>query len=603
MITATNLTKYFGNQVLFEDASFSLGPGDRLGLVGRNGSGKSTLFSMIAGEESCDGGEITAPKGYRIGYLDQEIRWEKPTVLEEGCRGLSRSEKDDTWKVEKILSGLGFSQDDLARSPAEFSGGYRTRIALTRLLVSRPDLLLLDEPTNFLDIISIRWLSGFLRSWPGELMVVSHNRAFMDSVVTRTMGIHRESIRIIAGSTEKYYQQIRSEEEVLRRRRLNDEKVRKKEEEFINRFRAKARRASQAQSRIKRLEKMELTDRLQDIETLDFSFAYAPCPGKNILTASDLTFSYTGESPYLVDGFSFSLSADDKIGVIGPNGAGKSTLLRLLAGKLTPLAGQIQTHPRTRSTVFDPSAAGTLNPVLTIEEEIGLSLPPADRNRARSIAGKMLFSRDQALKKIEVLSGGEKCRVLLGKVIAEPANLLLLDEPTHHLDLESCQAIVDALNEYPGAAVIVSHDEYLLRHTAQKLIVLQGGRVQIFPGTYDEFLKEVGWQGEEPDSSPAEKSPSVSKKDLRIERARQRKVIRPLEIQVRKLESRIGRAETAHAEKTEELIAAAHNQDAGEIVRLTQEAAKLKKEIETTYEEYCRVNIKYEACLTEVGEI
>ncbi len=600
MITAANLTKHFGNQVLFEDASFSLGPGERLGLVGRNGSGKTTLFGIISGEEPPDGGAISAPKGYRIGYLEQELRWKKPTVLEEGCRGLGPGEENDDWKVKKILSGLGFSESDFSRPPGEFSGGYRTRIALARLLVSRPDLLLLDEPTNFLDILSIRWLAGFLRSWPGELMVISHNRAFMDSIVTRTMGIHRGTIRIISGPTEKYYRQIQSEEEVLKRRRINDEKIRKKEEEFINRFRAKARRSSQVQSRIKRLEKMELTDRLREIETLDFSFAYVPCPGKNILNAEDISFSYTGGPPFLVDDFSFTLSADDKVGVIGPNGAGKSTLLRLLAGRLSPLAGEVRTHPRTRTAVFDPASAGILHPGLTVEEEIALSLPPAERSRSRSIAGKMLFSQDQALKKIEVLSGGEKCRVLLGKVIAEPANLLLLDEPTHHLDLESCSAIIDALNGYPGAALIVSHDEYLLRQTAEKLIVLQGGRVVLFPGTYDEFLEEVGWQGEEPAGSSPERSVSVSKKDLRRERARRREIIRPLENRVRRLEGRIGRLETAHAEKTKGLIVASRDQDSEEIIRFTREAAEIKKELEETYEEYCRVHNEYETRFAEL---
>lgn len=601
MITAQNLTKHFGNQVLFEDASFSLVPGDRLGLVGRNGSGKTTLFMIIAGEEPPDGGEITGPKGYRIGLLEQELHWEKPTVLEEGCRGLPPREKDDTWKVKKILSGLGFSEDDLGRSPAEFSGGYRTRIALARLLVSRPDLLLLDEPTNFLDILSIRWLAGFLRAWPGELMVISHNRAFMDSIVTRTMGIHRGAIRVINGPTEKYYRQIRSEEEVLERRRVNDEKIRKREEEFINRFRAKARRASQVQSRVKRLEKMELADRLREIENLDFSFSFSPCPGKNILTAEEITFSYTGVSPYLIDGFSFTLTADEKVGVIGQNGAGKSTLLRLLAGKLQPLSGGVKTHPRARPAVFDPASTGTLHPGLTVEEEIGASLPPSDRSRARSIAGKMLFSQDGALKKISVLSGGEKCRVLLGKVIAEPANLLLLDEPTHHLDLESCSAIIAALEKYPGAALIVSHDEYLLRRTAEKLIVLQSGRVTFFPGTYDEFLEEVGWQGEEPAGSSTPGSSSVSKKDLRRERARRREVIRPLENEIHRLEGRIGRLETAHGQKTDELVAASQRQDVSEIVRLTREAAELKREVEKTYEEYCRVHSEYDARRAELA--
>jgi len=601
MITAVNLTKSFGNQVLFEGASFSLGPGDRLGLVGRNGSGKSTLFSLIAGVEPPDGGEITAPKGYRIGCLEQELRWKKPTILEEGCRGLPAGEKEDTWKVKKILSGLGFSEVDFDRSPAEFSGGYRTRIALARLLVSRPDLLLLDEPTNFLDILSIRWLAGFLSFWPGELMVISHNRAFMDGVATRTMGIHRGAIRVINGPTGKYYRQIGAEEEVLERRRINDEKIRKKEEEFINRFRAKARRASQVQARIKRLEKMELIDRLQEIESLDFSFAHSPCPGKNILTASGITFSYTGGPPHLVEDFSFTLAADDKVGVIGPNGAGKSTLLRLLAGRLEPLVGEIRTHPRLRAAVFDPASAGTLHPGLTVEEEIARSLPPAERFRSRSIAGKMLFSRDQALKKIEVLSGGEKCRVLLGKVIAEPANLLLLDEPTHHLDLESCRAIIDALNGYPGAALIVSHDEHLLRRTAEKLIVLQGGTVRLFPGTYDEFLEEVGWEDEELSGSAPRRTASVSKKDLRRERARRREILRPLEKRIQRLESLIGRSETAHAEKTDELVAASLKQDAGEIVRLTREAAEIKKVLEENYEEYCRVHNKYESRLVELG--
>jgi len=413
MITATNLRKQFGDQVLFESASFSLGPGERLGLVGRNGSGKSTLFMMITGEEPCDTGEIVSPKDYRIGHLDQMLRCEEPTVLKEGCRGLPPEERDDTWKVKKILSGLGFAEDDFERSPSEFSSGYQMRIALARLLVSRPDLLLLDEPTNFLDILSIRWLTGFLRSWPGELMIISHDRAFMDNIITHTMGIHRKAIRKIRGATPRYYQQIRAEEEVHERRRVNDEKIRKKEQEFINRFRAKARRASQVQSRVKRLEKMKLTDRLGSIENLDFSFAYSPCPGKNIMTVNNISFRYSENTPDLIDSFSFTLQSDDKICIIGRNGAGKSTLLRLLAGKLTPRTGEVKTHPRIEIASFDQADMDDLHSEHTIEEEILSSLQVGDRGKARAICGTMLFSGDSALKRIKILSGGEKCRVML----------------------------------------------------------------------------------------------------------------------------------------------------------------------------------------------
>lgn len=607
MITATNLRKQFGDQVLFENASFSLGPGERLGLVGRNGTGKSTLFMMITGEEPCDTGEIVTPKDYKIGHLDQTLRCGEPTVLAEGCRGLSPEEKDDTWKAKKILSGLGFSEDDFERSPAEFSGGYRMRIALARLLVSQPDLLLLDEPTNFLDILSIRWLTGFLRSWPGELMIISHDRAFMDNIITHTMGIHRQAIRKIGGSTERYYRQILAEEEVHERRRINDEKIRKKEEEFITRFRAKARRASQVQSRIKRLEKMGLTDRLETIEDLDFSFDYAPCSGKNVMTVDNISFSYSGSAPHLIDSFSFTLHATDKIGIIGRNGAGKSTLLRLLAGKLTPLAGEVKTHPRVQIACFDPTDAGELHAERTIEEEILSSLPSGDRGKARSICGTMLFSQENALKRIAVLSGGEICRVMLGKVIAAPANLLMLDEPTHHLDMESCHAIIQSLKEFEGAALIVTHDEYFLREVATKLIVLQGGRVRLFLGTYDEFLEQVGWITEEQNKKDERTDKTVNKADLRRAKAGRRnlhnKTVKPLKRETERLEKQIAELEAEHARATRDLIAAAERQIVPEILRLNRELAELTRKIEQAYEDYCRIHAEYENKKSQITSI
>ena len=598
MITATNLRKQFGDQVLFENASFSLGPGERLGLVGRNGSGKSTLFLMITGEEPCDTGDIVTPKDYRIGHLDQMLRCEEPTVLKEGCRGLSPEEKDDTWKVKKILSGLGFAEEDFERSPSEFSGGYQMRIALARLLVSRPDLLLLDEPTNFLDILSIRWLTGFLRSWPGELMIISHDRAFMDNIITHTMGIHRRAIRKIHGATQRYYQQILAEEDVHERRRVNDEKIRKKEQEFINRFRAKARRASQVQSRVKRLEKMKLTDRLGSIENLDFSFAYTPCPGKNVMTVDNISFSYSADTPNLIDSFSFTIHADDKICIIGRNGAGKSTLLRLLEGKLIPRNGEVKTHPRVLISSFDQADAGDLHAEHTIEEEILSSLAIGDRGKARAICGTMLFSKDNALKRIAVLSGGEICRVMLGKVIATPANLLMLDEPTHHLDIESCHAIIHSLKEFEGSALIVTHDEYFLREVATKLIVLQGGSIQVFLGGYDEFLEQVGWMTEEPGKKNERTVKKVNKAELRREKAERRnlynKTVRPLKRGIERLEKEIAAMEEEYGDITRDLIIASEKQIVPDILRLNRELAELERKTEQKYEDYYRVHAEYE---------
>jgi len=412
------------------------------------------------------------------------------------------------------------------------------------------------------------------------------------------MGIHRQAIRKIRGATSRYYQQILAEEEVHERRRINDEKIRKKEEAFINRFRAKARRASQVQSRVKRLKKMGLTDRLRTIKDLDFSFRYSPCPGKNIMTVENLTFSYSGAPPYLIDSFSFTLEASDKIGIIGKNGAGKSTLLRLLAGKLEPLAGEVKTHPRAETASFDPADAGELHADRTIEEEILSALPAGDRGQARSICGTMLFSQESALKRIAVLSGGERCRVMLGKVIAGPVNLLLLDEPTHHLDIESCHAMIHSLKAFAGAALIVSHDEYLLRETATKLIVLQGGRVRLFLGSYNEFLEQIGWLTEESTRKVKPGEKTVDKKARRRAKAERRNLynrrVRPLQRETERLESEIVNLEAEETRVSRELIAAAESQAVPEIVRRKRELAELKEKIARAYEDYCRVQAEYE---------
>ena len=498
MISLKNISKRYAGRVLFSDVSFDVLAGEKVGLVGRNGHGKTTLFRLITGAEEPDEGKIFLPNNYSIGYLGQHLEFTKPTVLEEGCRGLGPEDIGAEWKVEKILSGLGFLEKDFKRNPSDFSGGFQMRIALAKVLVSEPNMLLLDEPTNFLDIVSIRWLEKFLRSWKGELIVISHDRDLVDSVTTHIVGIHRGMVRKIKGPTGKYYTQLHKDEEVHEKRRVEDEKKRKQMMEYINTFRAKASHAKAVQSSIKKLEKMEKLDKLEEIRTLSFSFNYKEFRAGQVMDVNDLTFSYDGKEPYLMAGLNFTVNRHDKICIVGKNGKGKTTLLKLLSGRLTPVSGSIKTHTAALPAYYEQANTADLNDDLTVEEEISRSSAFIDRSRVRGICGAMMFSGDDAEKKVKVLSGGERSRLLLGKLLVAPSNILFLDEPTHHLDIESCQAMMDAVKDFEGAALVVAHDEHFLNAVATKLIVFKNDRVFLYPGNYREFLDSVGWdEGEE----------------------------------------------------------------------------------------------------------
>lgn len=335
MIQFENLEKSFGDRILFSDVNFQINSRERIGLVGRNGHGKSTLLRMVIGEEPVEGGQILMPRNYRIGHLSQHLRFTESTVLAECARGLSADRQGNVWEAEKILTGLGFSEKDFQAPPESFSGGFQVRINLAKVLVSAPDMLLLDEPTNYLDITSIRWMERFLQEWRGEMILVTHDRSFMDRVVTHTVGIHRKKIRKIKGDTEKYYTQIAQEEEIYEKTRLNEEKKRKEVELFISRFRAKARLASMVQSRIKSLEKQGGKEKLEAISELDFAFRSLPFQAKQVLQAENLTFGYEG-MPALIEDFSITVRPGERICVVGQNGKGKTTLLKLLARSLFP---------------------------------------------------------------------------------------------------------------------------------------------------------------------------------------------------------------------------------------------------------------------------
>jgi len=600
MLKIENLTKSFGAQALFADVNVNINRGERIGLVGRNGHGKTTLLRILTGEESPDSGRVLAPKGYRIGYLHQQLEFSSPTVLEVASEGLGIDEKDQTWRAEKILTGLGFSMEDMASSPKTFSGGYQVRLNLARLLVSEPDLLLLDEPTNFLDVVAIRWMEKFLSSWQGELLVVTHDRSFMDSVTSHIMGIHRQKIRKLAGDTGKYYSQIAMEEEVHEKSRINIEKKRRQTEQFIRKFRAKARLVGLVQSRIRTLEKQKVPQRLEAITSLDFSFRSAPTEAKVLMEASGLSFRWSPVSRDLFCKLRLNVGAKDRIAVVGPNGKGKSTLLRILAGEISPTEGEVRCHPRTRTGFFGQTNVQRLEPNRTVVEELLEAEPERSLGRARSTAGTMMFEGDAALKKVSVLSGGEKSRVLLGKLLLEPHNLLLLDEPTNHLDMDSGEALLDALEAFEGAVVIVTHNEMFLHTLAEKLLVFDRGGASLFEGTYQNFLEEMGWESEEEETRSAEtgergngearkKQKNESKRETRKERARlsqqRSRDLNPMKGKVGQLEKTIAETENRMEEINQDLIKASTAGDGDLIAALSKEMSVLKAGLETRYRE------------------
>jgi ATP-binding cassette subfamily F protein 3 len=616
MITVENLYKSFGGQVLFDGIGFKVNARERIGLVGRNGHGKTTLFRIIAGEEAYDSGTLTIPRNYRIGMVRQQLDFSKENILAEGMLGLPEPEKDHHWKVEKVLAGLGFSPTDMQRHPDEFSGGFQVRLNLAKALVSEPDLLLLDEPTNYLDITSIRWIERFLVRWPHELMLITHDRAFMDKVVTHTVGIHRCKTRKIAGNTQKYYSQIAQDEEIHEKTRINDERRQKEIRQFITRFRAKARLANLVQSRIKTLEKLEKKDKLTRIKSLDFSFRSPPFRGKHVMSASGLSFSYDGGPPLIAD-FDLSVSSGDRICVIGKNGKGKTTLLKILAGTLKPQQGEIHYNPSVKTGFFEQTHIQTLDDRRTVEEEILHSYDGTDRQVVRNICGAMMFEGDAALKRIGVLSGGEKSRVLLGKILATSQNLLLLDEPTNHLDMDACDALLSAIDSFEGTVIMVTHNEMFLHALAERLIVFQDEGISFFEGSYAYFLEKTGWNEERPEkktsvkrSEPERPEEQLTKREVRRLRSglvtEKGKKLNPINQKIRSAENQIEAHEDKLQSLNQQMMAASKAGDGDKIAGLSRQIhhcnAVIEKQfacLEDLYDRKEKLERKYERMLDD----
>ena len=609
MIQITNLSKSFAMKSLFRNVTLSLGERERIGLVGRNGSGKSTLFKIILGEELPDSGEIVFPKGYKIGSLSQHISFTKKILLDECTQFLEGDEQFDFYKAEKILTGLGFSEDDFNLDPRSFSGGQQVRINLCKSLLNNPDLLLLDEPTNYLDIVSLRWLKVFLQTFPGEIMIITHDRDFMDAVTTHTAGIHRGELKKIRGITEKYYVKIKEEESIHEKTRMNQEKKKKDMIENINRFRSKASRASQAQSKLKQLEKVKVLEKLTGEHSFNFAFHYRECPAKILSEVENLSFAYDNEP--LFQDLKFSINKTDRVGIIGKNGKGKSTLLNVLSGSLKQKSGNIKFHPDIKTGHFGQTNIDRLHKYNTIIQEIQESNENISLAEVRKIAGTMLFPGDDGKKEIKVLSGGERARVMLGKILATPCNLLLLDEPTNHLDMESVESLKEEIKKFQGACLLVTHNEFLLREICNRLIIFHRDGAEFFHGGYDDFLERIGWDEENGIDSKKPFKRKMSRKnykrirsDMIKERGRE---CTPLQEKIKYQETLISELENALQKKNMEIMEMDSHGNPGE---LSREIGKIHKDIgshflilEELTERYDKLWNDFEKKLAELEEI
>jgi len=588
MIRFENISKSYGKQQLFDQISFKINAKERVGLIGRNGHGKTTMFRMIIHKTLPDGGQVVIPKNYRVGYVAQHIAFEKDTVLTEGMRGLPEQERDHYWKVEKVLAGLGFSQADMGRHPDEFSGGFQVRLNLAKVLVSEPDLLLLDEPTNYLDITSIRWIEQFLNQWPRELILITHDRSFMDRVITHVLAIHRKGVRKIQGNTEKLYAQIAQDEEIYEKTRRNDERKQKELEQFISRFRAKARLANLVQSRVKTLSKMEKRDKLESIKNLTFHFQYQPLSSKYVMHADNISFSYSKHP--LIKNLTLHIQKQDRICIVGPNGRGKTTLLKLFAQRLNPHGGEINFHPKTLIKYYEQTNVQTLIDSRSVADEIMADSIDHDRQKVRNICGAMMFEGDDALKRISVLSGGEKARVLLGKILVSPSNLLLLDEPTNHLDMASCDALLEAIDQFEGAVIMVTHNELFLNAISKRLVVFQEDCPYVFEGSYASFLAKKGWD-DEPHWTANGKEHTTKKLDRKLTKKQRAQFIQkrsreitPIKKRITQIEDQITLLENDLAQFTNQMQVASESGHGDKIVRLGQDINVTQNKIDSLFD-------------------
>jgi ATP-binding cassette subfamily F protein 3 len=606
LVTVNALTVGYGARLLFDEASLSIGPSDRAGLIGANGTGKSTLLKILAGWQKPDGGTLRFRRSTRVGYLPQELVEMPDAPLTEAVLStvpgrdaldgkrvaleeqlgqsvdpeeqleLSQSladlhvelehfeERYGRHRAERILHGLGFQPGECDRRVSTLSGGWRMRIALAGLLLQDPDLLLLDEPTNHLDLPTLTWFDDFLKRSTKALVLVSHDRDFLDRQIGRVVALEVEGLRTYAGNYTRYRQQRLLEEEQLE---AEAERLAAKREEiqaFVDRFRAKATKARQAQSRLKMLERMEDVQVREHRKTLRFRFPEVPRSNRDVVRLDGIDQAYGSHRVY--SGASAVLERGQRVAVVGRNGVGKTTLLKLVAGELAPQAGAIALGDRVQWGYYAQHHAETLDRDATVLEEIARVVPEQTQGFVRGVLGSFLFSGDDVDKKVGVLSGGERARVALAKLLVRPTNLLLMDEPTNHLDVASAEALIEALAGYGGTLLFVSHNRSFLNRLATQVWEIQDGKVVALPGNMDDYLARLARETVgEPERSTAESGPAASAKARRRAEAEARQkrsaVEGPLKREIASVEERIAELERTQKEREALLADSAFYQD------------------------------------------
>jgi ATPase subunit of ABC transporter with duplicated ATPase domains len=537
LISLANINKQYGRQLVFVDASFQLNPGEKVGLVGPNGAGKTTLFRMIVGEEVPDDGEVTVPRRTTIGYFRQDVEeMSGRSVLDEAIAGSGRlgdlhhelealqhamedpARADEMDRIltrfgqvqeeyehlggytleaqaREVLHGLGLADDQIDADVGRLSGGWKMRVALARVLLGKPDVLLMDEPTNHLDIESIIWLEQFLKALPGALLMTSHDREFMNRIVGKIAEIDAGEITVYSGNYDFYERERAIREANLQASYARQQAMLAKEQRFIDRFRTHAAKAAQVQSRIKALDKIEKIELPKKRQVVKFEFRAPPRSGDQVVVVEDLHKAFGQRVIY--DGLNLTVRRGERWAVMGKNGAGKTTLLRMLAGAMSPDSGEVRLGASLKLGYFAQQSLDVLDPDLTIIEQLQKDFPHDGLGVLRTLAGAFQFSGDDVDKKIRALSGGEKSRLAMARMLYDPPNFLVLDEPTNHLDLATKEMLVEALKDFEGTMIFVSHDRMFLRGLGSRVLELGGETGTshdplVYPGSYVEYVQKTG---------------------------------------------------------------------------------------------------------------
>ncbi len=651
MLQIRDLTYSIGERILLNRINLSLHPGQRLGLVGPNGAGKTTLLRILNGELQADEGTILKPKNYTIGYLPQEtLDFDRGTLLgavleskaeiqkielemQDIRHQLSNGKENDGallnrlgvlqdrfallggYEVEseakKILTGLGFKEKDFFSPLRAFSGGWRMRAYLARILLVKPDLLLLDEPTNHLDIPSLEWIENFLRTFSGSMIIVSHDRFFLDRLAQHIAELNRGRLKVYAGNYHFYERERRKEQELLLKKWEEQQQEIARVERFIERFRYKATKAAQVQSRIKRLEKLQRIEPPDEDKTIRFKIKASIPSFKDVLKIRSLFFRYPDQEHWLLRHIDLDLYRGEKVALVGPNGVGKTTFTRLITGELLPLQGSITLGERVQAAYYAQHQVDALHLENTVFDEVRSHAAPEFQGRIRDILGVFGLSGDAVEKKIRVLSGGEKARVSLAKILLSPANFLIMDEPTNHLDLQSKEALEYALQEYDGTLLLISHDRYFLDKLVTRVFELHDGTIAGYEGNYSDYLrlKELRENArvEPPTTQKIQQNTVKKSKERKRLEAQARQAVskqrNALQQEIAELEQNIEQMEIRKKQLENALADPATYKDQEQAVQLKQEYADLEDQLTKAEERWEKANLELEDLLQRLQEM